>query len=687
MAQVTGKDARDILSIPEGGGGGAASSNAGPSSSSSSRPPAGPPTHSSSHKHRSKPKIDGITRELHALLGDNAPSIAVAHHDGGGDEGQQGSYDLDPSSASRRPKFVKRRDRKVRGWEQAAFRNPARKDDLVLKHWVARDDQQDRDDIEDGMGDSSESAALAPRRYGFAKFNASSGVYSYTNDEYTQHLRDDDWTKDETDHLMELCAAYDLRFVVIADRWEMPRARSIEDLKARYYAICRRLIRNRVAIEDVDARQQLLATYQYDKPREVERKRMLARLFQRTPAQLAEEEALYVEARRIEQNEAKFAADREDLLKLLGGWERVPDVTRGSIADAGAGVGRLGGVIPGSPGAMEESLNESKRAKKRRLDAASDGGGAGGAAAAAAASPSLGSVAPPPPLTAKRRQELRSAQHDEMHNITRFDPEFTPLSRPAYPYLVGVASNAPPTAPSPHNPSSSHGVYLRSARVLTPRATQLNRTNQSLAELTPPIGPRLVFPTRQNCEKWEGLLGAVTSGLEMKKQTDRVESELRVAKNRLAALLGKGSASAAGAAGGLPPAAAAGGSSALGGSSSVPTSATPAAAAAATRGRSSTPRSVRGMSRSRTPAAAAVATPASATEQDSNTAVGDKKSSKKNKKQSVTAGLVGHDDDDDDDDEEEKEEEGEDEEEEQAGDEGDGNDDADDKDDSMDVDD
>jgi DNA methyltransferase 1-associated protein 1 len=41
------------------------------------------------------------------------------------------------------------------------------------------------------------------------------------------------WTKEETDQLFDLCERFDLRFVVIADRFTS--SRSVEELKDRYY--------------------------------------------------------------------------------------------------------------------------------------------------------------------------------------------------------------------------------------------------------------------------------------------------------------------------------------------------------------------------------------------------------------------------------------------------------------------
>lgn len=50
----------------------------------------------------------------------------------------------------------------------------------------------------------------------------------------------DGWTREETDYLMELCDKYDLRFILVQDRWDRDRfkvERSVEDIKERYYMI------------------------------------------------------------------------------------------------------------------------------------------------------------------------------------------------------------------------------------------------------------------------------------------------------------------------------------------------------------------------------------------------------------------------------------------------------------------
>ena len=57
------------------------------------------------------------------------------------------------------------------------------------------------------------------------------------------------------------------------------------------------------------------------------RKKYLLSLENRTPKELAEEEALYIELKRIEQNEKRFKQDRDRLLRtLLGAESGLPDL-------------------------------------------------------------------------------------------------------------------------------------------------------------------------------------------------------------------------------------------------------------------------------------------------------------------------------------------------------------------------
>ena len=91
---------------------------------------------------------------------------------------------------------------------------------------------------------------------------------------------EDDWTREETDYLFELCKTYDLRFLIIADRYDYDgKSRSIEvmhhchfracscqiqDLKERYYSVTRKILLARNPMADPNQKADI-AMLHYDK--------------------------------------------------------------------------------------------------------------------------------------------------------------------------------------------------------------------------------------------------------------------------------------------------------------------------------------------------------------------------------------------------------------------------------------
>jgi hypothetical protein len=81
----------------------------------------------------------------------------------------------------------------------------------------------------------------------------------YDDNEYHAHLHDPDWTKGETDQLLEMAKRFELRWPVIYDRWcshfdytnndQIPHNRRIEDLQARYYTVAAILMQRRIVTE------------------------------------------------------------------------------------------------------------------------------------------------------------------------------------------------------------------------------------------------------------------------------------------------------------------------------------------------------------------------------------------------------------------------------------------------------
>jgi hypothetical protein len=130
----------------------------------------------------------------------------------------------------------------------------------------------------------------------------------------------------------------------------------VKDLKDRYYSVCRKLVRNRPWAGDEASKAALLSSFQFDKgvecfilisknslaqplnfaERELTRKKYITSLENRTPEQVAEEEALYIEIKKLEQTERRFKKEREDLLRLLGGVDSgLPDVVEDDISSLG----------------------------------------------------------------------------------------------------------------------------------------------------------------------------------------------------------------------------------------------------------------------------------------------------------------------------------------------------------------
>jgi DNA methyltransferase 1-associated protein 1 len=208
-------------------------------------------------------------------------------------------------------------------------------------------------------------------------------VLDFSQHEYDLHLTDPEWTSHETSYLFGLLRTFDCRFVIVADRYAYPgergeflvgsesggeasgsgkgkekesrqrlvagggggKKRSIEDIKSRYYSVCRRLVRSRPTGDEV-GKTQMLQYYAFDRgaflrhlspsrlaecvlihlclglpatERELARKVYASSLFDLTKEQLEEEEALYLECKRMEQQERTFRAERDELMKSLAG--------------------------------------------------------------------------------------------------------------------------------------------------------------------------------------------------------------------------------------------------------------------------------------------------------------------------------------------------------------------------------
>ncbi|OIV95351.1 hypothetical protein TanjilG_07507 [Lupinus angustifolius] len=248
-------DAKDILGL---------SKNSFPSLEKKSRP----------HK-ESQRKPDGISREVYALTG-GLPSLMPS---------------IDASHLKKKPPS----NEKIT-WQWLPFTSSARKDNLQLYHWVR---------IINGVPPTGD--------YSFAKYNKSVEIIKYTEEEYEKYLTDPMWTKEETDQLFDLCERFDLRFVVIADRF--PSSRTVEELKDRYYSVCRALLIAR-APSPGDVAAHPVVKEPYNVSQEIERKRALSMVLSQTRQQERRDEEVLVEAKRIAELRMPAKAAEESQLAV-----------------------------------------------------------------------------------------------------------------------------------------------------------------------------------------------------------------------------------------------------------------------------------------------------------------------------------------------------------------------------------
>ncbi|XP_043687174.1 SWR1-complex protein 4-like isoform X1 [Telopea speciosissima] len=207
----------------------------------------------------SQRKPDGISREVYALTGGLAPlmpSIDISH--------------LKRRSHSDKEKIT---------WRWLPFTSSARTDNLQLYHWVR---------VVNDVPPTGD--------YSFAKYNKAVDIVKYSDEEYDKHLTDPMWSKAETDQLFDLCERFDLRFVVIADRF--PSSRTVEELKDRYYTVSREILIAR-ASSTADVSGHPLVKEPYNVAQEIERKRALSMVLSQTKQQERKDAEILAEAKRI----------------------------------------------------------------------------------------------------------------------------------------------------------------------------------------------------------------------------------------------------------------------------------------------------------------------------------------------------------------------------------------------------
>lgn len=175
-------------------------------------------------------------------------------------------------------------------WVWAPFTNAARSDGLQLSHWK----KVNEDDID------------------YKQTRSQVELVEYSREEYEKVGAEEGWTYEETEYFWELCRHFDLRFIVIQDRYEdtWPE-RTVEDLKDRYYSLSKRVLELRAVTEHP------ILQYPYNAQYERKRKAQLEKYVLRTREQDEEEKQLSEEARKLDARIKKEEKEQRIYEKLM----------------------------------------------------------------------------------------------------------------------------------------------------------------------------------------------------------------------------------------------------------------------------------------------------------------------------------------------------------------------------------
>ena len=258
---------------------------------------------------------------------------------------------------------------KPRPWEETPFGNSARKDGLILRHWRRKGDVSNATALPVTPADSNaasemeqdEKAAPTLSDSHWAKFNVKIDRPQYTDEQYETHLENDDWSKEETDYLVDLATDFDLRWIVIADRYEYqpkeqpkenedsmavtPQAkpRTQEDMKARYYDVAAKTMvlhnpLSSMSSSEFDAHEKMT---KYHPNQEKKRKMYAEQLMNRTDEEKYEEEMLLKELSRIVLNQEKLYNERKALYERLGAPPGPPQTHSTAMYQSSQGLTQL----------------------------------------------------------------------------------------------------------------------------------------------------------------------------------------------------------------------------------------------------------------------------------------------------------------------------------------------------------
>lgn len=395
------------------------------------------------------------------------------------------------------------------------FGNPARNDGLMLKHWRKRRDPNTgafpatpAESNAASEMEQDEKLVKTEPDYHYAKFNVKLDEPEYTDEQYEQHLVTEGWDKPETDYLVSLVHEYDIRWILIADRYDyqpaekpaggddsmavimQPKQRSMEDMKARYYEVAAKTMALHRPLASMSTEE--FGLYEkmtkFDAVLETTRKKLAQSLMSRSPEEVKEEEILLGELKRIVTNEEQFSQERKELYDRL---ESPHSSSGNTMYHSSHELYQL----------MSTLVNADKNKKRRSLMEASSN-----------------SASANPPQTFHDRSQRQSISGGLEKR--GFGPSGHRLLSSRDELRYGLS----------HHDRLTAGVQFRHEKItkLSQAKSNAQATKISAALTELKIPPRLVMPTVLVVSAYERLIQNIHNLLEIRKISEKLEGEIKV---------------------------------------------------------------------------------------------------------------------------------------------------------------
>ena len=179
----------------------------------------------------------------------------------------------------------------------------ARSDDLKFRRWQR---------APTGGSNPNDS----PYHDKFARYNVQPDVPTYDDETYEKHLIHQEWSKEETDYLIDIYRECSGKWPVIVDHYWYDGGsgeRSMEDLKSRFYGVSAALLQLNTPITSMTAPEyNLFETLQnFNAAQEASRKKLAEGHIYRRQNEVDEETVLLSELQRIMLNQATLDNERE----------------------------------------------------------------------------------------------------------------------------------------------------------------------------------------------------------------------------------------------------------------------------------------------------------------------------------------------------------------------------------------